>query len=136
MRRLRQPAERGMEAGARIVSGSSGQLEVSWRLPSPYGGTAVTPRTFQAESALQALVVEQALLLAQQLEQAAQQAPDGQVLAKVEALAVPAARELARQAAQAALQAQAAAAEKKGPRAARAPAAAACGTRGRPGATS
>jgi len=94
------------------------------------------PRTFQAETPLQALLVEQALLLAQQLEQAADAAPDGQVLTRVEAVAVPAARELARQAVQAALQAQAAAAEKKGRPAAPAPADAACGTRAQPDATS
>ena len=96
----------------------------------------MTPRTFQAETPLQALLVEQALLLARQLEHTAQAAPDGHVLAKVEALAVPAARELARQAVQATLQAQAEAAEKKGRRPAAAPAAGASGTRARPGATS
>src|SRR6516164_5008373 len=68
--------------------------------------------TFHAETPLQALLLEQALLLAKQLEATADAAPDGQVLAKVEALAVGAARELARQAVQATLQAQAAAAEK------------------------
>ena len=78
-------------------------------------------RTFQAETPLQALLLEQALLLARQLEQTADQAPDGQVLARVEALAVPAARELARQAVQATLQAQAGPAEKKGRRAGCAP---------------
>ena len=72
-------------------------------------------RTFRAQTPLQALVVEQALLLARQLEQTAD-APDGQVLARVEARAVPAAQELARQAVQATLQAQAERAEKKGPR--------------------
>jgi hypothetical protein len=73
----------------------------------------MTPRTtFHAQTPLQALLLEQALLLAQQLETTADAAPDGQVLAQVEALAVPAARELARQAVQATLQAQAAAAEK------------------------
>jgi hypothetical protein len=71
-------------------------------------------RTFVADTPLQALLVEQALLLAQQLQQTADAAPDGQVLAQVEALVVPAARELARQAVQATLQAQAEAAEKKG----------------------
>jgi hypothetical protein len=94
------------------------------------------PRTFDAQTPLQALVLEQALLLARQLEQTARDAPDGQVLARVEAAAVPAARELARRAVQAALQAQAEAAEKKGPRAAPAPAAAACGTKAPPAATS
>jgi hypothetical protein len=97
----------------------------------------VTQRTFQADTPLQALVVEQALLLATQLEQAAHDAPDGQVLARVEALAVPAARELARQAVQATLQAQAQAAEKKGRPAAAAPTATSSpGTRARPAATS
>lgn len=71
------------------------------------------PRTFEAHTPLEALLLEQALLLARQLQQTADQAPDGQVLAKVEALAVPAARELARQAVQATLQTQADAAEKK-----------------------
>ena len=71
-------------------------------------------RTFEAHTPLEALVLEQALLLARQLQQTADSAPDGQVLARVESLAVPAARELARQAVQAALQAQAEQAEKKG----------------------
>ena len=94
------------------------------------------PRTFRTETPLQALLVEQALLLAKPLETTADAAPDGQVLAKVEALAVPAARALARRAVEAALQAQAEAVEKKGRRAAPAPAAAASGTRATPGATS
>ena len=71
-------------------------------------------RTFRAETPLQALLVEQALLLAKQLEAAADAAPDGQVLARVEALAVPAGRALTRTAVEAALQAQADAAEKRG----------------------
>jgi hypothetical protein len=73
-------------------------------------------RTFHTDTPLQALLVEQALLLARQLEQTADAAPDGQVLAAVEATAVPAARELARKAVQATLQQQAPAAEKKGNR--------------------
>ena len=93
-------------------------------------------RTFVADTPLQALLVEQALLLAQQLQQTADAAPDGQVLAQVEALVVPAARELARQAVQATLQAQAEAAEKKGRPAAPAPADAASGTKATPGETS
>jgi hypothetical protein len=96
----------------------------------------MNPHTFYAETALQQLLLEQALLLAKQLEQTADAAPDGQVLARVEALAVPAARELARRAVEAALQAQAAAAEKKGRRAAPVHAGAGCGTRATPGATS
>jgi hypothetical protein len=81
-------------------------------------------RTFQAETPLQALLLEQALLLAQQLERTADQAPDGQVLARVETAAVLAGQELTRKAVQAALQAQAQQAEKKGRRADAAPTAA------------
>lgn len=97
----------------------------------------MTPRTFQAETPLQALILEQALLLARQLEQTAASAPDGQVLAHVEAAAVPAGRELTRQAVQAALQSQAEQAEKKGRRVAAVPAAASPpGPRATPAATS
>ena len=71
-------------------------------------------RTFEAHTPLEALVLEQALLLARQLQQVADAAPDGQVLARVEATAVPAAQELARQAVELTLQTQAAAVEKKG----------------------
>lgn len=92
--------------------------------------------TFHADTSLQALVLEQALLLAKQLEQAARDAADGQVLAKIETLAVPAARELARQAVQAVLQAQAETAEKKGHPADTVPADTYAGTRARPDATS
>lgn len=83
----------------------------------------MTRRTFHADTPLEAMLVEQALLLARQLQSTADAAPDGQVLARVEAAAVPAGRELTRLAVEAALQAQAAAAEKRGPRAAPAPAA-------------
>ena len=92
--------------------------------------------TFHADTPLEALLLERALLLAKQLQTTADAAADGHVLAKVEALAVPAAQELARLAVQATLQAQAQAAEKKGRLAAPAPAAVACGTRGSRGATS
>jgi hypothetical protein len=97
----------------------------------------VTPRTtFHAQTPLQALLLEQALLLAQQLQTTADDAPDGQVLARVEALAVPAARELARLAVQATLQTQAEQAEKKGRPDAPAPAGGGAGTRAQPDATS
>lgn len=87
--------------------------------------------TFEAQTPLEALLLEQALLLARQLQQAADDAPDGQVLAQVEALAVPAARDRARRAVEAALQQQAGAAGKKGRPAGAAPAAASSpGTRG------
>lgn len=80
-------------------------------------------RTFRADTPLEAFLLEQALVLARQLQQAAH-APDGAVLAAVEAAAVPAGRELTRTAVEAALQAQAAGAEKRGRRAAPARAAA------------
>lgn len=89
--------------------------------------------TFHADTPLQALLLEQALLLAQQLQATADAAPDGQVLARVEALAVPAARELARTAVQATLQAQAEPVEKKGHRAVPVAADAASGTKATPG---
>ena len=91
------------------------------------------PRTFRARTPLEALLMEQARLLARQLQQAADGAPDGHVLARVEAAAVPAGRDLLRRAVEAALQGQAAAAEKKGRPAAAAPAAASSpGPRGGP----
>lgn len=94
-------------------------------------------RTFQAKTPLEALLVEQALLLARQLQQAADAAPDGQVLAAVEAAALPAGRELTRKAVEAALQGQAESAEKKGrPAAAAATAASSPGTRDTQPATS
>jgi hypothetical protein len=71
-------------------------------------------RTFQTQTPLEALLVEQALLMARQLQKTAEDAPDGQVLSAVEATALPAARELARKAVEATLQTQAHAAEKKG----------------------
>jgi hypothetical protein len=95
------------------------------------------PRTFRAETPLEALVLEQALALARQLQQAAAAAPDGHVLGAVEATALTAGRELTRQAVEAALQSQAVLAEKKGRRPAAAPAVATSpGTRGTPRATS
>jgi hypothetical protein len=89
------------------------------------------PLTFTTETPLETLVVEQALLLARQVQQAADAAADGKVLAAVEGAAVPAARELARRAVEAALQGQAEAAEKRGHRAA--PARGAGGRHGRSG---
>ena len=78
----------------------------------------MTPRTFLAQTPLEALLLVHALVLARQLQQTADTAPDGQVLARVEAAAVPAGRELTRKAVEAALQTQADPAEKKGRRAA------------------
>ena len=80
-------------------------------------------RTAPDPAPIERLLVEQARLLARQLTEAADDAPDGQVLARVEALAVAGGRDLARRAAQATLQAQAERAEKKGRRGGRAGAA-------------
>lgn len=79
-------------------------------------------RTVRTQTPLEDLLVEHALLLARQLQTTADTAPDGQVLARVEAAALPAGREFTRRAVEATLQAQADAAEKKGRRAAPAPA--------------
>ena len=96
----------------------------------------MSPRTFEAQTLLEALLVEQALAIARQLQQTADAAPDGQVLARVEAAALPAGREFTRRAMAAALQAQAAAAEKKGrPAASAAAVPAASGPSAGPGAT-
>lgn len=75
-------------------------------------------------SALETLLVEQARLLARRLQQVADQAPHGHVLAAIEAAAVPAGRALTRFAVETLLQQQAEALEKKGRPAALAPTAA------------
>jgi hypothetical protein len=93
-------------------------------------------RTFQVQTPLEALLVEQALAVARQLQRVADAAPDGRVLAQVEAAALPAGREFTRRAVEAALQAQAGAAEKKGrPAASAAAVPAASGPSAGPGAT-
>jgi hypothetical protein len=74
----------------------------------------MAPRTFKAQTPLQSLLVEQALLMARKIEEASADAPDGQVMARLEASAVPAAREMARLAVQHAAQDQAQAVEKRG----------------------
>jgi hypothetical protein len=89
------------------------------------------PRHVEVNTPLEELLVEQALLMARELQAAADAAPDGRVLADAEAVAVRSGRELTRRALRAALQAQAAQAEKKGPPAAPAPAAAAATPRAR-----
>jgi len=80
-------------------------------------------RTFEARTDLEAVLLEQALLMARELQATADAAPDGHVLARAELAALRAGRELTRRALEAALQGQAAAAEKKGPPAGPAPAA-------------
>ncbi len=70
-------------------------------------------RTVEVNTPLEAVLVEQALLMARELQLAADGAPDGHVLERAEVAALAAGRELTRRGLEAALQAQAAAAEKK-----------------------
>jgi|SRR5215207_8900958 len=92
-------------------------------------------RQFEARTPLEELLVEQALLMARELQSAADSAPDGQVLADAEQAAVRAGREFTRKALEAALLSQAAGAEKRGHPPAPAPAARAATPRARPAAT-
>ena len=71
------------------------------------------PHPIEVRTPLEALLVEQALLMARELQAAADGAPHGRVLADAEVVAVRAGRELTREALEAALQAQADGAEKK-----------------------
>lgn len=73
-------------------------------------------RTFTARTDLQAVLLEQALATACELEALTDAAPNGQVLAIAELAAVHKGRELARKALETALQRQAEAVEKKGRR--------------------
>jgi hypothetical protein len=92
------------------------------------------PRLVEVRTPLEELLVEQALLMARELQSAADSAPDGSVLARAELAALAAGRELTRKALEAALQAQAEPAEKKGRPAAPACAAPASTPRARRGA--
>ena len=71
-------------------------------------------RTFTARTELEAILLEQALAMARELEAVSDAAPDGQVLAIAEAAAVRSGRDLTRAALEAALRRQAAVAEQKG----------------------
>jgi hypothetical protein len=71
-------------------------------------------RTFTARTELEAILLEQALAMARDLEAVSDAASDGQVLAIAEAAAVRSGRDLTRTALEAALRRQAEAAEKKG----------------------
>jgi len=69
--------------------------------------------SIRVKSSLQALMAEQAVAMAKQLEAASQAAPDGKVLSRLEQLAVEQGREFTRKSLEAALQAEAEAVEKK-----------------------
>ncbi len=88
-------------------------------------------RTFEAHTALEAVLLEQALLMARALQATAAAAPDGQVLARAELVALRSGREFTRRALEAALQGQADAAQNKGPPAGPVPAGRAATSRAR-----
>jgi hypothetical protein len=88
-------------------------------------------RMIAVRTELESILVEQALLMARELEAVTDAAPDGQVLAVGELAAVRLGRELTRVALEAALQRQAGAAEKKARPGGPAPAAAAVASRTR-----
>ena len=71
-------------------------------------------RTVTVRTELEAILVEQALAMARELEAVTDAAPDGQVLAVAELAALRNGRELTRRGLEAALQRQAETAEKKG----------------------
>lgn len=74
--------------------------------------------TFTADNATEALILEQALAYARQLQRTAAEAADGQVLRSAEAFVLERGRDLLRRSLEITLQAQAVAVEKKGRRAA------------------
>jgi hypothetical protein len=76
------------------------------------------PRDIRVNSPLEALVVEQALAMVREMKGVADAAPDGQVLAQAERVAVVQGRELSRKSLEAVLNEQAHEVEKKGRRAA------------------
>lgn len=76
----------------------------------------MSTQAIEVSSPLQRVILERALLLAQELERTANAAPDGAVLRHTEQLIVDHGREFLRQSLQATLQAQAEAVEKKGRR--------------------
>ena len=73
-------------------------------------------QTIEFTSPLQRIILEQALVLAQELERTADAAPDGAVLRQTEQLLLDRGREFLRQSLEATLQTQAQAVEKKGRR--------------------
>jgi hypothetical protein len=86
-------------------------------------------RMVEVRTELEAILVEQALAMARELELASDAAADGHVLAISEAVALRAGRELTRRALQATLQRQSDPAEQKAPPAGPAPAAGAASSR-------
>jgi hypothetical protein len=75
---------------------------------------AMYRRDIRVNNPVEALVVEQALAMVREMERTANAAPDGQVLAQVEQLAVTRGREFTRKSLEAVLNKQAEEVEKKG----------------------
>jgi hypothetical protein len=99
-------------------------------------GPQSTPPAPAPQTDFQRLVLEQALALAQHLEQAAESAPDGHVLDRCEAAILSSGRDFLRQVLTASLQQRISQVEKKGARAAPVLADRPAGTRGPTRATS
>jgi hypothetical protein len=89
-------------------------------------------RMMEFESEEELIAAEQAIAMARELKALADAAPDGRVLAVVEAAALEGGRRFVRERLQDALNAQAAVLEKKGGAAGPARAARRCGATGRP----
>lgn len=81
------------------------------------------PRDVRVENPTEAMIVEQALAMYREMKQTADAAPDGEVLAQAESLALSRGREFTRRSLEAVVNEQAEAVEKKGRRPERVPAA-------------
>ena len=81
------------------------------------------PRDIRVNNPTEALIVEQALAMVREMQRTANAAPDGQVLAQAEKVAMAQGRELTRKTLEAVLNEQAPEVEKKGRRAGPVPAA-------------
>jgi hypothetical protein len=81
------------------------------------------PRDIRVNNPTEALIVEQALAMVREMQRIANAAPDGQVLAQAEKVAMAQGRELTRKSLEAVLNEQAQEVEKKGRRVGRVPAA-------------
>ncbi len=96
----------------------------------------MTPLELRITDPAEALAVEQALALVRQLKRACRDAPEGQVLARAERVAVDRGRQLTRAALEAVLNQQAEGPEKRGLPGGPAPAGGPASTRGAPPARS
>jgi len=113
-----------------VPLGSGGRVKTLWRdlgilgilervvgnyalLNSSRKDAKMTRKNFEAETPLQALMMEQALAMAKQLEQTGRKAPDGQVLDQLETKVMQMGREFMRRSLQGAMQTEIEEVEKK-----------------------